>query len=104
MAMLNAQDRYTTPALAPATFNVISIAVGAGLYIADVPGYIVAIGWSIGTILGGLSQLCMLIPPLWRLGYRPKLSTDSATSRSPYTKRVGKLMLPAVGGLARGAD
>ena len=99
MAMLNAQDRYTTPALAPATFNVVSIAVGAGLYLAGAQGHIVAIGWSIGTILGGLSQLCMQIPPLWRLDYRPTLTTDLRL-RDPDTRRIGKLMLPAVGGLA----
>jgi putative peptidoglycan lipid II flippase len=99
MGMLNAQDRYGAPALAPAVFNTVSIAVGTGLWLAGVSGQWVAIGWSIGTVLGGLSQLGVQVPTLWRLGYRPRPGTD-VRLRDPGVRRVGSLMLPAIGGLA----
>ncbi|GAB4570450.1 MAG: murein biosynthesis integral membrane protein MurJ [Haliangiales bacterium] len=99
MGMLNAQDRFTAPALAPACFNVMSIAAGAGLYLFDAEGSIVAIGWSIGAVLGGLAQLGVQLPGLWRAGYRPRLRPDLLL-RSPEVRRVALLMAPAVGGLA----
>ena len=99
MGMLNAQDKYTTPALAPAVFNITSIVVGSVLYWSGASGQAVAIGWSIGTILGGLAQLGIQIPALWQMDYRPRIKTDLRL-RDPGVRKVGKLMLPAVGGLA----
>ncbi len=99
MGMLNAQDRYAAPALAPAMFNIASICVGAGLYVAQVDGRWVAIGWSIGTLLGGLSQLGIQLVPLWRLGFRPVPRADLRL-RDPGVRRIGRLMLPAVAGVA----
>ncbi|HET6611219.1 MAG TPA: murein biosynthesis integral membrane protein MurJ, partial [Kofleriaceae bacterium] len=99
MGMLTSRDRYATPALAPAMFNVASIAVGALLYIAGVSGAWVAIGWSVGTVLGGLCQLGIQMPALWRLGFRPRLKTDLRL-RGPGTRRIAMLMVPAIGGLA----
>ncbi len=99
MGMLNAQDRYTAPALAPAMFNVSSISVGAGLYVSGVDPRWVAIGWSIGTVLGGLAQLSIQMPALWRTGFRPRPRADLRL-RDPGVRRVGLLMLPAIGGLA----
>ncbi|MCG8418162.1 MAG: murein biosynthesis integral membrane protein MurJ [Proteobacteria bacterium] len=99
MGMLNAQDKYTAPALAPACFNVVSITVGMALYLAGTSGRWVAIGWSIGTVVGGLAQLGIQIPSLWKIGFRPRLRTD-VLLRNPGVRRVALLMAPAVGGLA----
>lgn len=99
MGMLNSQDHYGAPALAPAVFNVVSIVVGTVLYLAGVEGRWVAIGWSVGTVLGGVFQLGIQIPVLWRLGYRAKLGFDLML-KDPGMRRIGKLMLPAVAGLA----
>jgi putative peptidoglycan lipid II flippase len=99
MGILNSQDRYAAPALAPAMFNVMSISVGTALYLGGVSGRWVAIGWSIGTVAGGLAQLGIQLPPLWRLGFRPKPKSDLRL-RDPGVRRVGRLMLPAIAGLA----
>lgn len=99
MGMLNAQDKYGAPALAPAMFNIASIAVGASLYLGHVEGEWVVIGWALGTVLGGLLQLGVQLPSLWRTGYRPKLAADLRL-RDPRMKRIGRLMLPAIAGLA----
>ena len=99
MGMLNAQDRYGPPALAPAMFNIASIAVGTGLYVGGVSGEWVALGWALGTVLGGLCQLGIQLPPLWKTGFRPRPKPDFRL-RDPAVRRVALLMLPAVGGLA----
>ena len=99
MGMLNAQERFAAPALAPACFNVMSIVVGLGLYLAGVSGTWVAIGWAGGAVLGGLAQLGVQLPSLWRSGYRPRLRADLLL-RDPGVRRVALLMAPAVGGLA----
>jgi putative peptidoglycan lipid II flippase len=99
MGMLNAQERFAAPALAPACFNVMSILVGVTLYLAGVSGTWVAIGWAVGAVLGGLAQLGVQLPGLWRSGYRPRLRPDLLL-RDPGVRRVALLMAPAVGGLA----
>ena len=99
MGMLNAQDRYGAPALAPAMFNVVTICVGVGLHYAGVSPRGVAIGWAIGTLLGGLAQLGVQLPPLWRLGWRPRLGLDLAL-RDPKVRSVAIAMAPAIVGVA----
>ncbi|MEM9490017.1 MAG: murein biosynthesis integral membrane protein MurJ [Myxococcota bacterium] len=99
MGMLNAQDKYIAPALAPASFNVMSITAGAALYLSGAPGHWVAIGWSLGVLLGGLAQLGVQLPSLWRAGFRP-LPRPDLMLRHPGVRRVALLMAPAVGGLA----
>ncbi len=99
MGMLNAQERYGAPALAPALFNVVSIVVGVALWVGGVDGRWVAMGWAVGTVLGGLAQLGVQLPPLWKLGRRPRLGLDLAL-RDPSTRRVALVMAPAVIGVA----
>jgi putative peptidoglycan lipid II flippase len=99
MGMLNAQDRYSMPALAPAVFNVVCIAIGAALYLGGTGGHNVVIGWAVGTILAGLFQLGVQLPPLWRLDYRPRFRLDPLF-RDPALRRIGALMLPSIAGLA----
>jgi len=99
MGMLNAQEQYRAPALAPATFNLVSIAVGSAIYVGGVEGHWIAIGWSVGTVLGGIAQLSIQLPSLHRLGFRPRPRIDLGM-RDPGVRRIGKLMLPAIGGLA----
>ncbi|MBP9205012.1 MAG: murein biosynthesis integral membrane protein MurJ [Kofleriaceae bacterium] len=99
MGMLNAQERYAAPALAPAMFNVVSIVVGMGLYVAGVSPRWVAIGWSVGTLLGGAAQLGIQLPPLWRAGWRPSAALDLRL-RDPEVRRVAAVMAPAIVGVA----
>src|SRR5512135_1860897 len=74
MGMLNAQFRFTAPALAPALFNVGSIAVGVGLWLAGWPPERAVVGWAAGTMVGGALQLGIQGPALRALGYRPRLA------------------------------
>ena len=100
MGMLNAQARFTAPALAPALFNVATIAVGVVLWHLGLGLRAAVIGWSIGTLLGGACQLLAQIPTLWALGYRPRPIFSAAVWREPGVRRIGRVVGAAVVGLS----
>jgi putative peptidoglycan lipid II flippase len=101
MGMLNAQQRYAAPALAPALFNVTSIVFGVGILalghrLGERQALLV---WSVGTTLSGVVQGLVQLPSLWRLGYRPRLALRGMLS-DPDLARIVRLMGPATVGLA----
>jgi putative peptidoglycan lipid II flippase len=100
MGMLNAEGRFTAPALAPALFNVGSIAVGAALWAAGWPPQRAVVGWSAGTMLGGALQLGVQLPHLRALGYRIRPRLSRADLADPGIRRIFRLMGPAVIGLS----
>jgi putative peptidoglycan lipid II flippase len=55
--------------------------------------------WAALTLVGGLAQLAIQVPSLWRLGFRPRLLPDLAL-RDPGTRRIATLMAPATLGVA----
>jgi putative peptidoglycan lipid II flippase len=71
MGMLNSLNRFFTPALSPAMFNV-GIIASAVLLVPLMPRFglhpITAI--AIGTIVGGVGQIVLQLPSLYREGYR----------------------------------
>lgn len=97
--MLNAQRRFLGPAYAPALFNVVSVLVGAGLLIGGAGGMWAVSAWSVGTLCAGVVQALVLLPPLWRLGYRPRPVLRGALAH-PGVRRIARLMLPALVGIA----
>lgn len=99
MGMLTSQLRFGAPALAPAMFNVVSITVGAALYLSGVGPEMAVTGWAVGTLLGGLGQLLIQLVPLQRTGWRPGVGLDLRL-RDPGVQRIAKLMGPATVGLA----
>jgi putative peptidoglycan lipid II flippase len=100
MGMLNAQGRFTAPAIAPALFNVGSIAVGAALWALGWPPRMAVVGWSVGTMLGGVLQLGVQLPHLRALGYRIRPRLSRADLVDPGIRRIARLMGPAVIGLS----
>jgi putative peptidoglycan lipid II flippase len=100
MGMLNAQARFTAPALAPALFNVATIAVGLALWGLGAGPRAAVIGWSIGTLLGGVCQLVAQVPALWSLGFRPRPAFSIAVLRDPGVRRIGRVVGAAVIGLS----
>jgi putative peptidoglycan lipid II flippase len=97
MGMLNAQERFAMPALSPALFNLVTIGWGAVLWALGVPPAQVALGWAVGTLLGGAAQFLVQVPPLWKDGWRPRL--DWAPG-DPGIRAIARLMTPAIVGLA----
>jgi putative peptidoglycan lipid II flippase len=97
MGMLNAEERFGVPALSPAMFNVMAVAWGLGLWSCGLPLDQIVLGWSLGTLLGGLAQLLIQVPALRRLGwrFRPEWAPGD-----PRLRRIARLMGPATVGLA----
>jgi putative peptidoglycan lipid II flippase len=97
MGMLNAEERYGAPALAPSMFNVVAIVIGVGLALAGAPPERAVLGWAIGTVLGGLAQLVVQLPPLFKSGFRLHWEWKPW---DPGIARIAALMAPATIGLA----
>ncbi|MFI5370388.1 MAG: murein biosynthesis integral membrane protein MurJ [Candidatus Eisenbacteria bacterium] len=98
MGMLNANDRFSVPALAPALLNVGMVAGGLAL----IPLFrawgeppILAMAW--GVLIGGIAQFLVQVPALYGLGFRFHLEWPR---RHPGVARVTVLMAPATIGLA----
>jgi putative peptidoglycan lipid II flippase len=100
MGMLNARDRFTAPALAPALFNVGSLAVGLGLWLAGWPPERAVVGWALGTLLGGLLQLLTQLPSLGAAGAWPAIGLGRARLAHPGLRRIGRLMAGSLVGLS----
>ncbi len=72
MGMLNARNVFGIPAMASSFFNLGSIVAGVALGWMFDPhfGPRALLGLSLGTLVGGLLQLGVQLPALWREGYR----------------------------------
>lgn len=99
MGMLNAQQRYLAPAYAPAMFNVTSIVVGVIVFASGWGERQAILVWTAGTTLSGLVQMLVQLPPLLRLGYRPRIAVRGLFADAAVV-RIAKLMAPATIGLA----
>ena len=93
MGMLNSRDRFGLPSLAPALFNVVNIAVAAGLHLTGLTKDQVAYGWAVGALLGSAAQFLVQWPGLIREGFRFRpdfnfkdpLIRDILTNMAPAT-------------------
>jgi putative peptidoglycan lipid II flippase len=97
MGMLNAEERFGLPALSPATFNVVTILWGIALWALGLSLDQVALGWAVGTLLGGAAQFLVQLPGLRASGWH--FHPDWAPG-DPGLRRIGALMAPATVGLA----
>jgi len=95
MGMLNAKNIFTAPALASSFFNLGSIVGGVlfGWWLDPHFGERALTGLALGTLLGGLLQLLVQVPSLYRAGFHWILD---CRWRDPGVKQVLSLMLPAV--------
>jgi len=99
MGALNAEERYTAPALASSMFNVVAIIGGAVVWFLGISPRWAVMTWAGLTLLGGVAQLAVQVPPLWKSGFRPRFRPD-LWLRDPGTRRIALLMAPATIGVA----
>jgi putative peptidoglycan lipid II flippase len=99
MGALNAEERYTTPALASSMFNLVAILGGSAIWLVHPSSRLAVFGWAAMTLVGGVAQLGVQLPPLWGLGFRPRFLPDLGL-RDPGTRRIAALMAPATLGVA----
>ncbi|MEA3297533.1 MAG: murein biosynthesis integral membrane protein MurJ [candidate division Zixibacteria bacterium] len=96
MGMLNSFGRFGIPALAPAMFNlgvVLSVVVLYEYF--QQPVYTLAIG----VLIGGVGQVTLQLPALWKIGYRYRPRLDFLDEG---LKKVVRLITPMIVGLSAG--
>jgi putative peptidoglycan lipid II flippase len=92
--MLNSFGRFGIPAIAPAVFNLGTIAGVVLLYdLFELPIYALAVG----VLIGGLGQLLVQVPLLLRTGYRFRFRLELLDEGF---KRVVRLFTPMVVGMS----
>ncbi|MFA6357791.1 MAG: murein biosynthesis integral membrane protein MurJ [Candidatus Omnitrophota bacterium] len=84
MAVLNSLKNFTVSAFAPCLLN-IAIIVCAIIFGENV------IGLASGVLLGGILQLAVQVPILYKKGFHPKFALGF---KHPAVVRIGKLMVP----------
>ena len=98
MGMLNTRGRFFIPALASSFFNLGSIVGGTSLaFILPRYGQPAIMGMACGTLIGGILQLGIQLPSLYKTGYRYKPVLNLCDTG---LKRILKLMVPATIGLS----
>jgi putative peptidoglycan lipid II flippase len=99
MGALNAEEKYTAPGLASSMFNLVAIVGGVVVHLIGTSSLATVTAWASFTVVGGIAQLAIQVPPLWKSGFRPRITPDLAL-RDPGTRRIAKLMAPATLGVA----
>ena len=93
-AVLNTYGKFAIPAATPNLLNLAMI-ISALLWAPHMPQPIYALAW--GVIAGGVLQLSIQLPFLWRLGLLPK---PRPIWRDEGVKRILTLMVPALFGVS----
>ena len=99
MGALNAEGKFTAPALASSMFNLVAIVGGVAVWLVGPSARAAVMTWAALALAGGVAQLAIQVPSLFRLGFRPRLMPDLRL-RDPGTRRIATLMAPATLGVA----
>ncbi|MCL2340397.1 MAG: murein biosynthesis integral membrane protein MurJ [Proteobacteria bacterium] len=98
MGILNTRGRFFVPAMSSTFFNIGSIVGGLSLAVLFPRfGQPAIAGMAWGTLIGGILQLLMQMPTLFKVGFRFRFSCNPL---DPGLRRILLLMLPAVIGLS----
>ena len=98
MGYLNTEQEFFIPSLAPAFFNLLSIATPIVLYAYLVNHGIEPIfGMALGVTLGGLIQFVIQLPKLYKKGFRYRFYINL---KDPGFKKIITLFVPVAIGLA----
>ena len=95
VAMLNAYDHFTIPALSPLIWNMVILICLVGSQ-QVLTGQDQLYGYAIGVLVGTAVQFCMALPVLRRVGFEFEFAMHI---RDPRVRQVLLLMLPVTIGL-----
>lgn len=95
MGILNVYEQFAVGAFAPVLFNVVSIFFGCAAVAFSLPPQKAVVWWSVGTLLGGVAQMAIHWPWIYKMGgsLRPTLKGFFS---HPGLRRIGWLMVPAL--------
>ena len=66
MGALNAEEKYTAPALASSMFNLVAIVGGVAVWLWGPSPRAAVLTWAVLALVGGVAQLAIQVPSLWR--------------------------------------
>ena len=92
--VFNTWNRFSVPAITPALLNV-SFIVGAAFFAERFDPPVLVLAWAV--FAGGVLQLALQVPYLYRMGLLPRWRLDFA---HPGVRRILKLMAPAAFGVS----
>lgn len=92
--ILNVRGHFLMPALSPVILNLAMI--GCALVLAPAMERPI-LALAVGVLVGGVAQLAMQLPVLYRHGYDLRFDTDF---RHPAVRQIARLMLPGIAGVA----
>ncbi len=95
--ILNTYKRFFLPALSPALFNLVAVVVGVWLWMSGTEPETAVFAWGAAMLAGGAVQFLIQVPAVRRIGVRARWRFDFS---HPGFRRILRLMLPAVIGLA----
>lgn len=92
MAILNSFRKFFVPAFTPVLFN-LAVIIAALLFAgeSEEPAYIFAVG----VVIGGVLQIAIQVPFLWRQGMRFRFGLSFS---HPAVRKVARLMVPGIFG------
>ena len=103
--ILNTWKKFAVPAASPVLLNValiLALVIGAPLFRRW--GIEPIYAQCVGVMVGGVLQLAIQIPALRRIGMLPRIGVSLGALRTawndPYTRKVMRLMLPALLGVS----
>lgn len=97
MGLLHTFKSFSTPALGPSMLNIAMIlSIIISVHTLKEP----IIGLSLGVLCGGLLQLLIQIPAMYRIGFRINLKGLKLDFSNPGTRQIGRLIIPRVFGSA----
>lgn len=70
--ILNARKIFALPSLSPLLFNLVVVGF-AWLVASRLPAHDQVYALAVGVLLGGLAQVGLMMPSIWRMGVRPRL-------------------------------
>lgn len=97
MGLLHTFKSFVTPALGPSMLNIamiLSIFISVGILKEPI------IGLGFGVLCGGLLQLLIQIPPMYKRGFRINLKKLRLDFSHPGTRQIARLITPRIFGSA----
>ncbi|MFH1338302.1 MAG: murein biosynthesis integral membrane protein MurJ [Candidatus Omnitrophota bacterium] len=97
MGLLHTFKSFTSPALGPCLLN-ISMIVSIVIAYRLMPDPVFGLAW--GVLIGGIFQIGIQIPSLFKQGFRPGFLRIRPNFSHPGIKKINRLLLPRIFGVA----
>lgn len=97
MGLLHTFKSFTVPAFSPCVLNIcMIISISIAYWLMPNPVF----GLALGVLVGGILQVAIQIPPIFRRGFHPHLLRVRFNLFHPGIKKIARLLIPRIFGTA----